>query len=259
MCEVAQVRAGHAVVELGCGTGHLLAELAGLTGPDGRVLGIEPQPVLAEQARARARAARARARAGSAPPGADSAPPRAGSAPPGAGSALPVTVHIGSAEHIPLPDGSADAVLAQTVLLHLPPLVLNAALTEARRVLKPGGRLVSADQDAESVVIDHPDRAVTRAIVRYAADHLAVDGWLGRRLPRLLRTEGFTEISTEVHPDLDTAGASLAVTIRRAQAAARGGAITSEQADRWIAWLEDQAADGHFLACVSYYLTAAVR
>jgi ubiquinone/menaquinone biosynthesis C-methylase UbiE len=64
------------------------------------------------------------------------------------------------------------------------PATLDAVLAEARRVLKPGGRLVSADHDAGTRVIDHPDRETTRAIIGYDCDHLFADGWLGRRLPR---------------------------------------------------------------------------
>jgi cyclopropane fatty-acyl-phospholipid synthase-like methyltransferase len=48
---VADVRAGNTVVEIGCGTGPLLASLADAVGAGGRVIGIEPQPVLAGVAR----------------------------------------------------------------------------------------------------------------------------------------------------------------------------------------------------------------
>lgn len=43
---------------------------------------------------------------------------------------------------LPLPDASVDRVLMLDVVEHMPPAVLNATLREARRVLRPGGRLV---------------------------------------------------------------------------------------------------------------------
>lgn len=229
MCELAGIGPGDTVVELGCGTGHLLAELAALVGPDGHVLGVEPQPEFAREARDR-------------------------TAPLGC-----VTVHTGGASSVPLPDGAAGAILAQTVLLHLPAPELDAVIARACRMLKPGGRFVSADQDAETRVIDHPDRDTTRRIVRYSVDEQFADGWLARRLPRLLRAAGFTGVTTEIHPDLDTEGTTLAAEGRRAQAARDGGAITARDCDRWLAQLRDQAARGDYFASIDYYLTAATR
>jgi ubiquinone/menaquinone biosynthesis C-methylase UbiE len=229
VCRLAGLRPGGHAVELGCGTGPLLAGLADAVGPSGTVLGVEPQPVFAERARTRL-----------------------------AGHPA-VTVHTGPAQALPLPDASADAVLAQTVLIHLAPATLDAALAEARRVLKPGGRLVSVDQDAGTRVIDHPDRQTTRAIIDYACDHLSADGWLGRRLPRLLRSAGFSVESVEVHPHLATSphGFMFDGTIRFAQAAVDGGAITPEAGQRWLGQLHELAQAGSFLASVNYYVTAA--
>jgi ubiquinone/menaquinone biosynthesis C-methylase UbiE len=229
-CQLAGLQPGGHAVELGCGTGPLLSGLADAVGPSGTVLGVEPQPVFAERARARL-----------------------------AGHPA-VTVHTGPAQALPLAGASADAVLAQTVLIHLAPATLDAVLAEARRVLKPGGRLVSVDQDAGTRVIDHPDRQTTRTIVNYACDHLSADGWLGRRLPWLLRSAGFCVESVEIHPHLATSphGYMFDSAIRFAQAAMDGGAITPEAGQRWIGQLHELAQAGSFLASVNYYVTAAV-
>ena len=54
-------------------------------------------------------------------------------------SSLPIWVHPGRADALPLPDGSADAAVLCLVLCSLddPP----AALAELRRVLRPGGQV----------------------------------------------------------------------------------------------------------------------
>jgi len=48
----------------------------------------------------------------------------------------------GDARALPLPDGSYDAVVAFSILEHLKPHELDAALGEAARVLRPGGRFL---------------------------------------------------------------------------------------------------------------------
>ncbi|MDQ2881306.1 MAG: methyltransferase domain-containing protein, partial [Actinomycetota bacterium] len=106
--QLAALRAGDHAVELGCGTGTFLAELASTVGSGGRVLGVEPQPVFADLARQRATAV-----------------PNGGR----------VTVHSGSSEEIPVADSTVDACLAQTVLIHLPDPLLRSTLAETRRVL----------------------------------------------------------------------------------------------------------------------------
>jgi SAM-dependent methyltransferase len=90
------------VVEVGCGDGRLLAQVAG-----GRVrsrVGIEPAQPLAAAASARG-----------------------------------LDVVRGSAEALPLPDASVDSLLSGYYALRNADL--DAALAEAARVLRPGGRL----------------------------------------------------------------------------------------------------------------------
>jgi SAM-dependent methyltransferase len=107
--------AGRAIVDLGCGTGYWLPVYAA---DADRVIGVEPDPAL--------RAAAAR---------------RASRTAPG----LAVDVVAGSAEHIPLATASADVVHARFAYFFPPGT--DAGLTEALRVLKPGGRLVVVDND----------------------------------------------------------------------------------------------------------------
>lgn len=51
LVEASRIGEGDTAIEIGCGTGALLADLAHRVGPSGRVIGIEPQPILAEAAR----------------------------------------------------------------------------------------------------------------------------------------------------------------------------------------------------------------
>ena len=51
----------------------------------------------------------------------------------------------GLADELPFGDGEVDAFMTSLVFHHLPLGIKRAALVEARRVLRPGGRLVVAD------------------------------------------------------------------------------------------------------------------
>jgi ubiquinone/menaquinone biosynthesis C-methylase UbiE len=107
----AGIEPGTTVVEIGCGTGNVLA-LAARVYPDVVVIGLDPDP------EALAIAARKTQRAG-----------------------LAVRLDRGYADRLPYADGSVDRVLSSFMLHHLPPAEQQAALREAHRVLAPGGRL----------------------------------------------------------------------------------------------------------------------
>ena len=95
---------GRRVADVGCGAGASSRELAGL---GAEVLGVEPDPIQAEKNRAADPIAR-------------------------------VTFAEGGAQELPLADGSTDLVVFFRSLHHVPIDLMDAALVEAARVLKPG-------------------------------------------------------------------------------------------------------------------------
>lgn len=111
----ADIRPGHRILEIGCGTGNL-ALLVKRLHPTADVVGIDPDP------KARARAQRKARRA-----------------------ALSVRLDRGYAEALPYADASFDRVLSALMFHHLTPEVQVAALNEVRRVLAPGGTLQLLD------------------------------------------------------------------------------------------------------------------
>ena len=62
----------------------------------------------------------------------------------------------------------------------------DAVVRELVRVTRPGGALVVLDFDWDTLVIDHPDRELTRQIGRSTSDGIQ-HGQIGRQLPRLFR------------------------------------------------------------------------
>jgi ubiquinone/menaquinone biosynthesis C-methylase UbiE len=111
----ADVRPGHAVLDLGCGTATLTI-MAKRAHPDAAVVGLDPDPTIL------AIAARKVARAG-----------------------VDVALRRGTATELPFPDGSFDRVLSSLVFHHVTPADKRRALAECLRVLRAGGELHIAD------------------------------------------------------------------------------------------------------------------
>ncbi|MBN6051770.1 class I SAM-dependent methyltransferase, partial [Nonomuraea sp. RK-328] len=66
-----------------------------------------------------------------------------------------VTARPGDARHLPVPDGSVDAVLLLGPLYHLPERADRIrALTEARRAVRPGGLVAAATINRHAAVLD---------------------------------------------------------------------------------------------------------
>ncbi|WP_309054713.1 class I SAM-dependent methyltransferase [Streptomyces sp.] len=106
---------GGVVADIGTGPGRLLLRIA-RTRPDLVPHGVDVSPAMVDRARANARAHALTDR---------------------------VTVHLGDAAALPLPDASAD-VLVSTLSMHHWSDV-PGAVAEAARVLRPGGRLLVYD------------------------------------------------------------------------------------------------------------------
>lgn len=111
----AGLRPGQVVLDVGCGAGIDTLLAARAVGPEGRVIGLDMTPAMAERTRRHA------AEAGLAQ----------------------VEVREGLMEAIPLADASVDVVVSNGVL-NLSTRK-SRALAEMLRVLRPGGRLAVAD------------------------------------------------------------------------------------------------------------------
>ncbi|WP_159588906.1 methyltransferase domain-containing protein [Chelativorans xinjiangense] len=116
MLGVVRLRPGEAMLDVACGTGTLAIAAAGEVGASGEVVGVDASKEMLERATVRAR--------------------RAG---------VVVQFRQGTAQSLSFPDAHFNVVTGTLMLHHISPEARAAFAREARRVLKPGGRLVLID------------------------------------------------------------------------------------------------------------------
>jgi SAM-dependent methyltransferase len=158
-----------------------------------------------------------------------------------------VAFRQGDAHSLDFPDGSFDLVYARYLLEHVsdPERVLR----EMRRVTRSGGRVAVCENDISLLRFDPPCPSFDRAwetFSRFQAS-LGGDGLIGRRLFRLFRHAGFSDIELSVQPELHWFGspgyvACLQNIIGNLESARRGmlaaGVISQRDLDAGVDDLE---------------------
>lgn len=230
--DIARLRAGQCAIEIGSGTGPLLRDMAPVVGPAGRIIGIEPQTGLARYSRER-----------------------------GVANLPNVEVRNERAIATAVAMRTADVCIAQTVLIHVPLPERGETVAKMIELTKSGGRVISADQDAESWVIDHPDRAMTRRITAFYVEQRFTDGWWARKSRGEFMRAGLKDVESRaiVVMATDPQSYEFQMAKQRANAAAQAGWIAIDEAARWSGALDERAAAGQFFTTLNFYVTCAVK
>jgi len=220
------VVAGDRVLEVGCGTGVVVRDLAALVGRRGEVVGVDRSRLLLDRARELCREAARRPR---------------------------IALRAADGARLPFAAHRFDAALAITVILHVAdPL---GVVREMVRVTRPGGRVGVQDQDFGVVAITHPDRTLTERIMHGVAAHIYAEPHSGRRLPGLLRAAGLDGIRllTDVYQDTTLEPWTKTFLERRAERAVSFGIVDASTAQRWLDGLTEVVARGAFVLTLNYY------
>ena len=165
--------------------------------------------------------------------------------------------HVASAEALPFADSSFDGCWADRVFQHLSDP--DAALAEMVRVTRPGGRIVVADPDYDTQVVDVPDQELARRVLRFRADTALRHGTLAHRMGGLFAEAGLTDVVVEAAPVVlrDPTALDNAMGLRTwAAVAQERGALQAEDAEAWERAIDGAVAAGRFLYSFSVFLTA---
>ena len=157
--ELAKVKPGDKVLDVGCGTGNLTLTAKSSAGASGAVYGVDAAPEMIEVARKKARHA-----------------------------GLDVVFDVGLIENISFPDGTFDVVVSRLVIHHLPDELKSRAFAEIFRVLKPGGHFLIVDFNPPSnPILNH----IASALV--GSHMMQTNIW---NIPPMLPAAGFVEITS---------------------------------------------------------------
>lgn len=149
--DLAMVQPGERILEVGCGTGSLALAAARRVGLTGKVVGIDPDPVMIDLARRKA-----------------------------ARIHRDVEFEVAAIEALPFQLGDFDVVLSSLMLHHLPDDLKALGLAEVRRVLKPGGRFLAVDMQPRT-------GPISRKILTHLLGERMMQGGLTDLEPVLIR------------------------------------------------------------------------
>ena len=127
---LAQVKPGDSILEVGCGTGTLTLEAKRQAGPSGKVFGIDVIPGMIELSQHKA-----------------------------AQFNENITFQLGSIDDIPFSENQFDVVMCSFMIFHMAEHTRRKGIAEIYRVLKPQGRLLVLD-------LALPAQPVQRAIAK---------------------------------------------------------------------------------------------
>ena len=163
-----------------------------------------------------------------------------------------VSLAVGDAVATGQADAFFDLVIAHTVYSHL--VDPEVALTEANRVLKPGGQLVIFDGDFATLTVALFDGDPLQSAVGAVLRNLVHAPYIMRRLPALVTAAGFRVLSVEPHGYVQTTSPDYLMTLlaRGTEAAVQAGEIGEELVDSFDREARRRIANGTFYGAILF-------
>ncbi|MGH3772919.1 MAG: methyltransferase domain-containing protein [Pseudonocardiaceae bacterium] len=173
-------------------------------------------------------------------------------------SGLPVEFRIADLSGLDFPDNSFGGARAKLVLMHCADI--ETGLDEFVRVTRPGGRIAVFDFDFDTTIVDHPDVAATREMMRFLSDGYR-NNWSGRQLVRQMRVRGLREIAVSPHTVVLPFEFFRTVAAGRLKDAQEAGqlALTGGWLSEWWQPLLRAQEQGQFFASLTGFVVGATK
>jgi SAM-dependent methyltransferase len=161
---------------------------------------------------------------------------------------------------LPFHDETFDGSRADRTFQHL--LDPRRSLIEMVRVSKSGARLVTVDPDYDTQVMEFPDQALARRVLRSRADHMLRNGTIAHRIAGMFSDAGLGSVRTEsvTLSVRDPTAIDNVMGLRTwARTAASYGYIPAHKADVWEQLFDKTVRCGKFLYAVTFFITVGVK
>ncbi len=218
------------IVDLGCGAGKDVIELAKVIGKKAKVIGVDHDPVMINQGKEDSK------------------------------DMDNVDFILSEAYPLPFDDASITGLRTERVIQHLkePQKVSD----DIYRILKPGSPFVIIETDWHSLTFYTQFVDVQQKVNAYLTNAKINNGFAARKLTTYLTQSKFTDIKFEIHPfilsTLDDANQYLWVE-KMVQEAAENNYITNQEHARFIAELQQADKDGYFACSINLVVASCVK
>ncbi|HEY0634459.1 MAG TPA: methyltransferase domain-containing protein [Gammaproteobacteria bacterium] len=223
------IKPGDIVLDAGCGPGVDLMALAERVGDDGKVIGIDSDNAMLDEAQRAVQQSTLAER---------------------------IYYRLGSALALPLGDASVDSSRAERLLQVLPVEAERGVISELIRVTRPGGRIVLVDADWGSASVDFSDAELERRLMNFFATQMRPNGFAGRRIYALCHELALEDITLDIIPYIHLRFDETPFQDWLIDTALKVSVISRCEASAWRDELMERDADGRFVATVNIVIVS---
>lgn len=226
------IQEGSQVLDVGCGPATDTLLFAKFIGPNGRVVGIDCDPMMVEEANTELAKHKTEKN---------------------------VKHIVGDVHSLPFSNGEFDRVHAERLFQVLPKTDAPKVFSELNRVLKSGGILVLVDTDWASASVNYSNLELERRLIQFFGTRMRPNGFAARHLPEILNQESYQDIRIEVMPvvirDFKQTPFGDWLTTEATQAEV----ATKQEMDSWRKELEEKTSQGTFLSSTNMVLVSGKK
>jgi hypothetical protein len=125
-----------------------------------------------------------------------------------------------------------------------------------------GARVVLAEPDFDSTLIDSPDKAVTRKVIHQRSD-VHPNRWCSRQLPGLFKKAGLTNLNISpkifIFDDFDIVDQQLFGLRDAAEIVQKAGNLSTQQVEAWLTQFAHASQAGLFFCVVTLFIVSGQK